>query len=159
MWISVVPTEGTYHVVDRTITPYHLNVKMGFGQLLEMYFEYMSSELKVLNEANACTVYNAMYGFYSALIKNGIPCGIIAFDYNIINDFYNKKLECLGIDIVNDCFESPLHEMHSGFSSEHLNENQLCDDLAQYNAILSIMPNDFIQQQPYVPCYVYRIIC
>lgn len=159
MRISVMPVEGLYHGVDRAIAPNHLSAKKNFKQILEMYFEYISSEEIELNNATAHIVFSTMYAFYAKLIENGIPCEIIVFDYNAIDSFYDKKLEFLGIDIVNDCLESLMLELPNSFDTALLNRNQLCDNLIQYDALISLLHDAMISNHSYAPCYVYRINC
>lgn len=159
MRISVMPVEGCYHGVDRAITPKHLSIKKNYNQILEMYFEYISSEELELNNATASTVFSTMYEFYNKLTENEIPCEIIVFDYNAIESFCDKELEFLGIDIVNDCLESLMLELPNGFHTTLLNNNQLCDSLMQYNAMVSLLHDAMIPNHSYAPCYVYRIDC
>lgn len=95
--------------------------------------------------------------YYRIYRENDVDCEVIVFDKEPINEaIFPYKTELLGIDIVDECFESLLEgcEPYDNIS-KYLNGNMLCDSVDVIPDILSRVETGYKQ---WGPCWVYRLV-
>lgn len=159
MNIDIKPIENNqigYRGLDRLLNVERFNVDKGFNQLIKMYFDYISYLLEY-NDSND-TFYKIL-PFYYFLVEKGAKCEMIISDKEPVNDFCGNKVEFLGIDIVNQYFDSLLLEPTVDLSETLLNKNMLCKQIEYYPEIISNLGEYQLPEHEWEPQYVYKVIC
>jgi hypothetical protein len=166
MNIDILPINHTiinYRGIDRLLSAEQFNVTKGFKQLLEMYFDYIST---ISEYADVEDIFCKIHPFYSCLIENGVLCDMIIANKEPINNFCNKELQLLGLDIVNEFDESLLPLIADSYNElskykSLLNENILCKNIDDCVKITT-NSKDFILSEygrEMEIKYIYKVIC
>lgn len=134
-----------------------------FKQYLEMYFEYI--DVIDFSDMDVYQKFENILPYYNFLKTHNVPCEILLYAEEPQNDFAEKELEYLGMDIVEDGMESLiLCWIHCGFT-DYLNGNGLCEIKEDCQKIIE--KNDKMISPVYSSerdftwevYYVYRIMC
>lgn len=165
MDIDIKPIEKRstgYRGVDRLLNPHHFkykNKKM-FDKLIEMYFDYISYTF-LSEEIDTLEMFNRILPFYSLLAENGVSCEIIICNEEPVTNFYNEKIEFLGIDIVNQHYESLLTDPSIGLPINILNKNLLCNGIDDCTKIINLLEGHILTEYGHEmkPVYVYVVLC
>jgi hypothetical protein len=159
MYIDIYPLESQikgYRGLERLLSVEHFNVKKGFEQLLEMYFDYISYNF--IEDNNMENTFHKIFSFYTFLIEKGIQCEMVISDKNPIDCFCSQELKFLGIDIVNQYHESLLLELFNELPEDFLNINLLCKKIEDYDKIEHLLKKHEVKKSEYESQYIYKIL-
>lgn len=152
MNIELVPIENKYRGIDRILNSAHFNINEYYNKILNMYFDYLNMDLNniLLNSKE----FEKICCFYKQFKQYGIKCELIAFDNHPI---YKNEVHFLGIDIVNEYFESVLLDENYIRSNKFaLNNNGLFTNFKDAEKMLETIPNDEAGHK-LNPYYVYKM--
>lgn len=151
MNIDIFPIESNYRGIDRNFSIDHLKLNKDFDKMLNIYFDYINMNL---NNITSLNIEKNLYGFYKQFKIHGVKCELIAFDNNPIN---KSNFYFLGIDIVNEYFESVLLDENYIRSNKFaLNNNGLFTNFKDAEKMLETIPNDEAGHK-LNPYYVYKM--
>lgn len=155
MDIDIMPLERKYRGLERTLTNLHFKTDKNFSLLLNAYLEYLSY---IYQNANLKEKLTNLMTFYSLLRNAGVNCEIIVYDNSHISSFFNSKLEFLGLDIVNQNFESILKESGLKLPEGTLNKNLLCKSPNDFLYIVNSLEKYILPDDKLELYYIYKII-
>lgn len=158
MRIEIMPLEGNgYRGIERSLTTTHFKsnkVGKAFDKLLVMYFDYLSY---VEQNIESYKILIKILPFYHILKQHGVNCEVVIFDEKPFNAFYEYDTEPLGIDVVNQHYESLFSSLTSSLG--FLNENLLCKRNEDISHIINMLANEFPEYHNWKAIYVYKVIC
>lgn len=160
MEIDIVPIKNNlYRGVERALTTedlYSRHTKKHFNDLLKEYFDYLDV---ISCETDLITMYKKILPFYHVLIQNNISCELIIFNECPISEFLNVEIELMGIDVLNQHYESLIVDYVEYPIKKFLNRNLLLNDIDYIESIKEILGSNILSEHKWTPYYVYHLEC
>jgi hypothetical protein len=154
MKFDVVPIRSAYRGIGRSLAPQDFRPwvdKRNMDYLLEVYFDYITDSLK----PECQETFERMLSYCRTFRESGIPCEVIVYDSQPLENAYGKELQFLGIDIVLNLAESLLENGAERLSKNLLNENLLCLELSNLPKITKLCDHGGAE---WCPCWVYHVL-
>lgn len=156
--IELVPITDKYRGVDREsiINSKSFEKSEHFNELMNYFYDYIDDYCN--EKLNYLEFYKRIIPFYKILIRNKIPCEIIAYSYNELSEIGTNKTKFLGYDIINEDNESLIsNKKNSELVKQFLNDNGLCEKPQYFEMVKSILAYDLCEFNWSI-CLVYKII-
>ena len=152
MRYNLVPVRSTYRGMGRSLlaTDLYSRNKRKYNELLELYYDYIVFMEQGYSESN----FEKLISFFRTLVRSGVVCEIIVYDYCPLITAYGYNLEFLGIDIVCDMAESLLCGCAEYVKRQLLNKHGLCASLSNVEPVMRFLNQGNVRWEP---CYVYKV--
>ena len=154
MLYDIVPINKFYRGIERSLLATHLITQSNktTNMLLEQYYLYLSD----IDESPTLIGLIKLIDFCKALKKNHIDCEIIVYDTSTLANAWSYSLDLLGIDIVNEAWESLISnfELLPLQICQLLNSNGLCQTEKNASMVVSHFNNTDFEWKF---CYVYKL--
>ena len=159
MNFDIVSLNTPYRGICRSLNADDLlmkNARTHYQESINYYFKYLDLMYNAKGVSYDYNTFNDLLMYYNKFRNYGVDCEMIAYDTFPMVNFFGRKIELIGIDVVHDFCESLLentNEIHDAIK-EHLNSFGLLQKPEDINIVLK---NSFCGDYQWKPCFVYRV--
>lgn len=159
MEFNIVSLNTTYKGICRSLSTDDLllkNARTHYQDSINYYFKYLDLLYGPRGVSYNSRTFDDLLIYYNKFKGYGVECEMIVYDGVPLNDFFEWKIELLGIDIVHDFCESLLEEYNkmSDDVKKILNSNGLLTELTNIDIVLK---NSVCGDVEWKPCWVYKV--
>lgn len=159
MRFDIVTLDNSYRGVERSLNTDDLlskKAKVYYDKSINYYFKYLDLIYNAQGVSYNLNTFNELLIYYKKFKSYGINCEIIAYNNSLLNDVFGWQIKLLGVDIVNNFYESLLEDTNGvhDIIKSHLNPFGLLQKAEDIDIVLK---NSLCGNYHWMPCWVYKV--